>query len=71
MHGFFSRIRFLYRSYHRNFEEMVTYNFIENYFSSCFGPNATYQEQFLATRIEEVDRLLPSPPPAMPQDARR
>ena len=71
MHGYFARIQFLHSSYHRTFEEMVTYNFIENYFSSCFGPNATHQEHFLATRIEEVDCPLPPPPPAMPHDARR
>ena len=50
---------------------MVTYNFIENYFSLCFGPNATHQERFLATRIEEVDRPLPPPPPATLEEARQ
>lgn len=71
MHGLFARVRFLHSAYHRTFQEMVTYNFIENYFSSCFGPNATHIDRFLATRIEEVDRPLPPPPPATPKEARR
>lgn len=41
----------------------MRYNFIENYMSSYFGPLATMQERFLATRLEEVDRPLPLPPP--------
>ena len=71
MHGLFARVRFLHSAYHRTFEEMVTYNFIENYFSSCFGPNATHLDRFLATIIEEVDRPLPPPPLATPEEARR
>ena len=71
MHGLFAKVRFLHSAYHRTFEEMVTYNFIENYFSSCFGPNATHIDRFLATRMEEVDRPLPPPPPATPGEARR
>ena len=71
LHGLFARIRFLDSAYHRTFQEMVTYNFIENYFSSCFGPNATHIDRFLATRIEEVDCPLPPPPPATPEEARQ
>lgn len=41
---------------------MVEYNFIENYYSSRFGPQATHQERFAATSIAEIDRPLPREP---------
>lgn len=46
------------------FEEMITYNLIENYFSS-YGPNSMHQERFMATQLEEVDHPLPSPLPQL------
>ena len=57
MHGLFAKTRFLHSHYQQTFEELVRYNFIENYMSSCFGPLATMQERFLATRLEEVTDL--------------
>jgi len=71
MHGLFAKIRFLHSHYQRTFEEMVRYNFIENYMITCFGPLATMQEIFLATRLEEVDRPLPFPPLQTPAQAQR
>ena len=68
MHGLHARTRFLHSYHQRTFKEMVQYNFIEGYYSSCFGPDATHQERFAATYIAEVERPLPPPLPANLQE---